>query len=356
MIRTAGRDQKLFYLVFSALILWNVAILASTRLYPFTDVPVHLAKATIFKHYGEPQNEFAHFYYRPDVLRSNVIHMLFCSLRCFPSVEFANKVYFCLYAVLLPLSVFFFIKKTGGNIWFSLLSILFLYNYSTRWGFVEYMFSIPFVLLFCSLAIDYFRRKTRSGALVLAGLLPLIYSMHLFSAMFCVLTLVVFSFRDFRRSWPQVFWTLGLSSGIVALIIWNWNASGDCPLIVQSLKNFLTKGYWAESELRIHFFYADFFNHQAPIEQNRFVRFFFILIAAPFILSFFKVFRPFFAKYRAEADDGYLRSLFLISAACYLFLPDTIPGQECIYGRFSVFIMLFAVIGGSILLKKMSNL
>ena len=120
--------------------------MVSTRLYPFLDAPNHLAMATIYRYYGEPTNQFASYYAIDTSLKPNVAHLFFCGSELFPSVEFANKVFYCLYMLLFPLSILLVIKKIGGNQWFSLLSFLFLYNINVMYGFNGFVIAMPFVM------------------------------------------------------------------------------------------------------------------------------------------------------------------------------------------------------------------
>ena len=126
---STSNRQTVFYLLFGALILLHVVLMWSARLYPFTDVPNHLGLATVYRHYDEPSNHFNELYALNLSLKPNTLHLYFVSLRIFPSVEFGNKVFYCLYVILFPLSMLFAIRRFGGNPWFAFLSFLFLYNY-----------------------------------------------------------------------------------------------------------------------------------------------------------------------------------------------------------------------------------
>ncbi len=113
-------------------------------LFPFVDLPNHLAEASIFK-YHEPGNLIGQYYTPTPWYFPNTFHTVFCSL--FPSVEWGNKIFHILCIVTLQLSVFLVIKELHGNPWYGLLAILFTYNYNVSFGFVGFAVSIP-VLMF----------------------------------------------------------------------------------------------------------------------------------------------------------------------------------------------------------------
>ena len=103
--KAAYRGKTLFWVIFVLCLSMHTILIASIRLYPFLDTPNHLAMATIYRYYGQPGNHFADYYLIDTVLKPNVFHLFFCGSTIFPSVEFANKVFYPrIYIILLPLS------------------------------------------------------------------------------------------------------------------------------------------------------------------------------------------------------------------------------------------------------------
>ena len=110
--------------IFLGLLIAHLVLIWTVRLYPFIDLP-----ATSIRYYGEPGNRFAEFYSIGSfLLKPNVAHILFCSSSLFPTVEFANRIYYSLYVILFPLSILFIIWYLGGAAHYSLLSFLLIYN------------------------------------------------------------------------------------------------------------------------------------------------------------------------------------------------------------------------------------
>jgi hypothetical protein len=138
----------------------HLLLVSTIRIYPFLDTPNHLAIATIYRYYGETTNQFADYYTIDTFLKPNVFHLFFCGSKLFPTVEFANKVFYCLYVVLFPLSILIAIKKIGGNKCFSLLSFLFLYNINVLYGFNGFIIALPFVMFTFCLMLYYIENKT----------------------------------------------------------------------------------------------------------------------------------------------------------------------------------------------------
>jgi hypothetical protein len=161
--------------------------MSTTRLYPFVDIPNHLAQATIIKSHGELTNKFDQYYSVDMFLKPNVFYLFFCTSKIFPSVEFANKIFYCVYVVLFPLSVFMVIKKIGGNPWFALLSFLFIYNYSVCYGFVGYTIAIPFVILIFYFILGDFEDDKAWKNILLSSLFVLLFFIHALAAIFSLL-------------------------------------------------------------------------------------------------------------------------------------------------------------------------
>ncbi len=144
----SDRTKKLFPAIFAAFVLLHLGLLATQRLYPFVDLPNHLASATIVREIHDPSSELSRYYGVEKFPQPNTMFPYYCRLEIFPSVEIATRAFFCLYAILLPVAVLLIVRKAGGNQWFSLLSFPLLYNVNVTWGFVGFLFSIPLVLLF----------------------------------------------------------------------------------------------------------------------------------------------------------------------------------------------------------------
>ena len=119
-LRPLISQKRIFILIFLILIILHSILMFSLRIYPFVNLPNHLSVATIYKHYGEETNQFNKFFSLDLPFKPNIFHIIFCSLKIFPSVEFGNKIFYFLFVILFPLSILLTITKVKGNKWVSL--------------------------------------------------------------------------------------------------------------------------------------------------------------------------------------------------------------------------------------------
>ncbi len=168
-----------FYIVFFTIMLLHVLLMAFTRLLPAVDAPMHLASATIYREFGNSANGFQNWFVLKNmVMQPNSIHHFFCGWPIFPSVEFANTVYFMLYMIIFPLSLLLVIRKFGGHPAYALLGFLVLYNNNFIWGFMGFFMSVPFVLLFLVILSDYFFKARKRDALFIILMFIVLFIMH----------------------------------------------------------------------------------------------------------------------------------------------------------------------------------
>ncbi|HEY0771295.1 MAG TPA: hypothetical protein VGD31_13270, partial [Sphingobacteriaceae bacterium] len=132
MLHAAVSDVRNVRIFIALFILANAVFLFSMPLFPFIDLPNHLAEATIYRFYGEEGNVLENYYKPTPWYFPNTFHTVFCSL--FPNVELGNKLFHLLCIVLLQVSMFMVIRQLNGNLWYGLLGSLFTYNYNLTYG------------------------------------------------------------------------------------------------------------------------------------------------------------------------------------------------------------------------------
>jgi hypothetical protein len=343
MMTEMPREKRLFYAIFLGLIALHLILILSTRLYPFTDIPNHLAAATIVRYIGESSNRFADFYSVDTFLKPNTFHPIFCSLKLFPSPEFANRVYLALYAILLPVSVYLSIRKLGGNPWFSLLSFLLLYNYSVSWGFIGFVFAIPLVLFFCYYFIFDARGVTGASRILWAAVfLVFIYFVHLLAALFCLLLLFLAFAPESRRIFRAIPGGLLASLPLVVLIAgwWRGETRGyPGPGILQFLSEYYKNAYLESVIHRKSLLLFDNYHLSVGARGYIIAMAFSLSIVVPAVILFFR------DRMRAgKTRFGILSPLTLGAFLCCLLLPNEIPRQSVLYERFSSLLLLALVI------------
>ncbi len=179
--------RKVFLILFPTLLLVHEYILCSSRLFPFVDLPDHLATATIMRYFHAPGLVLSEYYSLGGLfLKPNSLHLLFCSWSLFPDVEFANRVWYALYAVLTPLSILLVIRAVGGSAFWALGSFLLMYNMNVSWGFAGFTMGIPLLFLLVYAFILYVRR---GGVLLYLFQIMLLILLFLTHALMCVVAI-----------------------------------------------------------------------------------------------------------------------------------------------------------------------
>lgn len=324
-------------------IYWIIAL----RILPFIDLPFHLAESTILHDLNNPAFCFSDYYSIPTLIKSNIFHMIFCSLNIFPSVEFANKVYYIIYIIVFPLSSLFLINYIGGNKWFSLFSFLFIYNHSVHWGFVGFTMSVPFIIIFILFVIKYFENQSVLNTVTLLFLLFFIFTMHFQNAIFCILLFSVGYLINLKKS---VFYYIKyFLITLPVMCIMYYAYTFDTTSAKQNLFRFLMAYYkncYIDSlfvRLKSIAIMDNFY-----FIQGSFGAFFAIIFVLSFVIPvIFYLYKRYKKNYGIIQTDKYSYYLYIListSFLCYFFLPDIIPGQNMIFERFTVFLMLALII------------
>ncbi len=327
--------------VFILLLGIHVFWMAHLRLYPFVDYPYHLAESTIYRHYEEPGNKFSSYYSKEVAFRPNIIHLLFSTSTIFPNVETAYRIYFCLYVILLPVSMHLLIRQLGGAIWFSLLSFLMLYNFNVHWGFVGYMLSIPAFLIFFSLLLRYLRRNEIILNVTLALWFVLIFLIHPLTALFSLVVFFLSCLWEYKLNW-KLFAKKILVAVPILLIIGEWWFLGD------------SHGEQWTAGFVLHYYTGNYLDTLLQritllVNDNKFLFPGMVGMAVAFVLSIFILvplifpLGAFWSRFRIERNGSSIMPVYVLvlsSLCCWLFLPGYITGQFYVFDRFSVFFML----------------
>ena len=320
-------------------------MLYSQRLYPFIDLPYHLATATVIKYYGAAANNFSTYFTITDTfIRPHALHALFCSLNLFPSIEFGNKIFFCLYALLFPFSVLLLVFKFKGNFWFSILSFLLLYNFNMCWGFAEYTFSIPLFLLFFYVLTCYLEKASFFNSFSATVMFLMLFFMHSLTTIFALLVFTVCLGFKYKSEMAA-----GLKKSIIALPV---------IILMLSSKGSVTGQGLFVTLKRLCLYYINEYPHEIPGRASHLLfsdNFFLFPGAAgkiwalvfssamlfPFVFALLCRRKKLLAFFKDPGKQPLLL-LFLCALGCCCFLPSGILNAWAIYQRFSV--ILFAIV------------
>ena len=347
--------NKAFYLVFFGLILLHLVLFNAQRLYPFADLPHHLAEATIYRYAGQGDNQLAHYYPFDLAPYANAFHILFMANPLFASVEIGAKIFHSIYLLLLPLSIWLLIRELEGDIWFSLMAFLYLYNYDFCWGLSAFSFFLPLFFVFWAVLIKYKKSNKIRHNIALILLLGFIYHVHIMGFFFvgAVLLLAVLFFdRDsFKRPGMKVIFVLPFLGGAgIALM----NA-----VAVKRVGSYLLR------------YYADMTVLNFPSRMREFLLFDNLilfggrkgeLVAAVF--SFFVIGLIIQRLYQAYQHRTFRQSLgfgkylypvLVCALLCFFLLPHKIPGHGSPYQRFSSLFFLGLIVLGALLKPRSSK-
>jgi hypothetical protein len=341
------RKRLFLFVLFVFLLLYGAQII-SLDLYPLIDLPYHLSAATIYRFHDAPDNAFSQFYSIDMLPNPNISHLLFCGSDLFPSVETANRIFLCLYVVLLPLAVFLLVRKLRGDPWFSLLTFTILYHYSFSWGFVGFTMSVPFVLLAFYVLLQHADRPRVLYRIMLALLLLLLFCMHVLCALLCVVMVLLHCIRlsgtSLRTAGQDA---LILLPVVVVIALWQSSVAGaGGPSTFDSLWRYYQSEYLPTIYRRAGLFLWDNFALQRGAVGFLVAAFFSVFIVAFPLTSWIRRRGEILARLR-RFDLSPVHLLLLAALLAYLFLPRKIPGTAHLYERFSVFVLIALIIHGS---------
>jgi hypothetical protein len=164
-------------LLFASLLVLLLAPAAALAYLPMTDLPQHLAVASILLHGDDPQLGFA-AYYAPAWERSLYVLPYLGALALAPlvSLETGMRAMVLLGLAALPLGVLALVRARGRPAWLALLALPLVYNRAFFWGFVS--FELALGLALAALALLVRPPKGIARELVLAALCAAIVFTH----------------------------------------------------------------------------------------------------------------------------------------------------------------------------------
>lgn len=285
----------------------------------------------------------------PSMIKSNSIYIYFCSLNIFSNVELANKLFYALYIIIFPLSVWSIIKTFKGNSNYSILSFLFLINHNVHWGFVSYMMSIP-VIIFVYIAFYKYFVLNKLKFVYFIWILPIIvFFLHFQMAIFVVFIFGVLTIVYQRNSSKKILINTLTVIPVIIIMVHAYlvdSQSGTTTLFPYML-DYYTSSYFNT--------FIDRFNVLFVVDNYFILRgasgvIFSLLATVPLSVIFiFKTTKLKFSEILKNQNLKFLTVLLIITSLCFFLLPDVIPGQNIIFERYSVPIFLLIIIVSSII-------
>ena len=347
------KSKRGFFFIFICFLTAHILLISTTRLFPFLDMPNHLAIATIYKSYGDSANQFEKFFYIDLFPKPNVFHVVFCGSQLFPTVEIANRIFYCLYAVLFSLAGFLVIKRVHGNPWFCLLPFLLLYNINVSYGFTGFTISIPFVLLTFYVILDYLDHPNPYNVIALSVLFAALFFMHACGILFC---LFIFFFCLYRKHQSLKLFLYKCLPAVPSLIIFAiWWLRDSAEYSGRDMTGFLFE-YYTHDYIKSFFTRGGFLIHDnfrlygGPTGYT-IAALFSLFIIGFFGYGFLRNKQP--LKTLVSTAHGKALCIFAAcSLSCVLFMPVQLPGYSFLFQRFSVYLLLSIIFSGSILFAE----
>jgi len=351
LLRSTVLQNKFFWLACMIFLSAHLYNLGSQRLYPFLDMPNHLAIAQIYKSYNDADTRFKQFFSLKVFPRPNVVHTLLCGSKLFSSVEDANRVFYLLYAVLFISGAVLLISRCGGNLWYGLFVFFFLYNINVCYGFTGFTVAVPAILFLLCLVISYVERRSALAAVAITAFLPAIFFMHAMAFLYAVMLFASCMLFDMCRygTWRRIWVHMGICvPGVVLFIIWymgdsrEYSGSSMIESLLHYYRHSFLGSFWQRGAVLIH----DNFRLTGTLSGYAAAAVFslgtLLFAAIPFLKK----------KHNDRATHAtgfYCSCIFLgCSVACTLFMPVALPGYSFLYQRFSVLVFLGIIAVGSI--------
>jgi hypothetical protein len=342
--------SKSFVFVFLILVGAHLVLIGMMDIYPFGDLPFHLAAATIHRYYDDPGNIFDQYYAVDLSLQPNVFHFLFCSLDIFPSVETANKIFYMLYVVLLPVTVLLVIKELDGDVRFSLLAFTMLYSYSVSRGFVGYTISIPAVMFTFFLILRAVRRPNLWYGIGLAAMFVGLFFMHAMAALVAILVFVpcALAGNGLPRS-RRILLLASVAPVLLLLAAWLLGGFQTGQSLFPLLARYYGRRYFQGLATRVDVLYLDNYHLYEGWPGKVIGLGFSLFIIMWLVVGWLR------RRLSGIGGMGLGRArspwlLFIIILICAILIPEQVGGKTvwALYKRLSVLLMLSLVILGSI--------
>lgn len=216
-------DFHYYIFIGIAILLIGVYLLSiwQVRYLPFQDHPSHLLRVHILLNYHNPAYDYALNYiprWFTPYLGSDLIIFL---LGHFFPVEIASKIFYSLYIVLFPLSLWYFLRSVSpGNSLYAFLALPLTFNFFVLMGNENFLCSIPVFLIVLGYWFQHKEQYVFSITLVKFFLATLLCFCHIFTFALALGIIFVIRLID-SRSLKQVLKDLiPFLPGIIIFIIW----------------------------------------------------------------------------------------------------------------------------------------
>src|SRR5688572_4460763 len=224
-----GREAIATWLTLAAIVVLCLPTLVFSYL-PMTDLPQHLAVASILEHHDDARFGFAEHYvvdwWRTPYVLPYALCLAFGKLM---PLELAMHVVVFLSVIAYPLAVLALLRVAGKPAWFALLAVPLVYNRAFFWGFINFNLSLGLALAAFALYASAKKSVVRDvvqALLVLAATLCHVYGLALIAALVGAFA-VAGGYASLRsRPWS----VLPILAGMVLWLVGAREQAGYTPL------------------------------------------------------------------------------------------------------------------------------
>ncbi|HYC90135.1 MAG TPA: hypothetical protein VEO54_13050 [Thermoanaerobaculia bacterium] len=156
-----------YWIAFAVCAIAATVPLLVTPTLPMVDLPEHMAQVAIWKHLHDACHGYAEIYELNFATAYLLGYLVMRAFAAFVTVSTAAKLTVWLSVILLPLSMRALLRRTGGDVWLSLLGFLLAYGYVFYWGFLNFALAVPLGILSLALLYDERPRLVAMSALAL---------------------------------------------------------------------------------------------------------------------------------------------------------------------------------------------
>jgi hypothetical protein len=205
------RERTLFRLAFAALCLVTLLPFWTVRYFPIPDLPNHIAAASVWHNYGNPDFDVQRYYRLHLGLAPYWGYYLLANLLAHPvGIIAANRLIMSFYAVGLPIGMLLLARRFGRSDWLSLFAFPLVWNFNLAIGFGPYVLGLA-VLPFALVLFDRFCEQPMPGNAAGAAALGIAtFFCHLlpWGMWFAMAGMIGLLHRD--RGWKQLALRLGV--------------------------------------------------------------------------------------------------------------------------------------------------
>jgi hypothetical protein len=181
-----------YWIAFAVCAIAATVPLLVTPTLPMADLAEHMAQVAIWKHLDDPCHGYAEIYELNFATAYLLGYLVMRAFAVVVTVSTAAKLTVWLSVVLLPLSMRALLRRTGGDVWLSLLGFLLAYGHVFYWGFLNFALAIPIGLFYLALLYD-----KRPRLVAMSGVALLLLASH--ALMFVFVALVTLPVAAMRR-------------------------------------------------------------------------------------------------------------------------------------------------------------